>query len=123
MKIPKQYLPVMPYLIIKDAKAFKEFMIEVFGATEQELVPRGENLIMHGELKIGDAVIMYADATEIYGERPAGIFIYVENIDDLYKKAISKGVKSLMTPIKMEYGYTAGFEDKWGNQWWIVAGE
>ncbi len=123
MKIPKQYLPVMPYLIIKDAKAFKEFMIEVFGATEQELVPRGENLIMHGELKICDAIIMYADATEIYGERPAGIFIYVENIDDLYKKAISKGVKSLMTPIKMEYGYTAGFEDKWGNQWWIVAGE
>ena len=123
MKIPKQYLPVMPYLIIKDAKAFKEFMIEVFGATEQELVPRGENLIMHGELKIGDAVIMYADATEIYGERPAGMFIYVENVDNLYKKAISKGVKSLMTPVKMEYGYTAGFEDKWGNQWWIVAGE
>ncbi len=123
MKIPKQYLPVMPYLIIKDARAFKEFMIEVFGATEQELVPRGENLIMHGELKIGDAVIMYADATEIYGERPAGMFIYVENVDNLYKKAISKGVKSLMTPVKMEYGYTAGFEDKWGNQWWIVAGE
>ena len=74
-------------------------------------------------MKIGDAVIMYADATEIYGERPAGMFIYVENVDNLYKKAISKGVKSLMTPVKMEYGYTAGFEDKWGNQWWIVAGE
>jgi len=120
MKIPEQYLPVMPYLIIKDAKAFTTFMADVFGATEQELVLRDEHLIMHGELKMGDAVIMYADATEKFGERPAGMFIYVESVDDIYKNAMSKGVKSLMLPTKMEYGYTAGFEDNWGNQWWIV---
>jgi PhnB protein len=120
MKIPEQYLPVMPYLIVKDAKAFKIFMMDVFGATEQEMVPRDEHLIMHGELRIGDAVIMYADATEVYKERPAGMFIYVKSVDDVYKKAIEKGAKSLMTPTKMEYGYTAGFEDSWGNQWWMV---
>ncbi|HTA27220.1 MAG TPA: VOC family protein [Bacteroidia bacterium] len=123
MKIPEQYLPVMPYLIIKDAKAFKIFMMDVFGATEQELVPRDEHLIMHGELKIGDAIIMYADATEKYGARPSGMFIYIESVDEIYKRAMEKGSKSLMTPVKMEYGYTAGFEDSWGNQWWIVQGE
>jgi len=120
MKIPAQYLPVMPYLIIKDAKAFKIFMTDVFGATEQLLVPRDEHLIMHGELRIGDAVIMFADATEVYKERPAGMFIYVESVNDVYNKAISKGAKSQMVPQKMEYGYTAGFEDEWGNQWWPV---
>ncbi len=120
MKIPEQYLPVMPYLIIKDAKAFKTFMIHVFGATEQLSMPRDEHLIMHGELKIDDAVIMYADATEKYGERPAGMFIYVESVDNIYKIAIANGVKSLMIPQKMDYGYTAGFEDSWGNQWWIA---
>lgn len=123
MKIPKEYLPIMPYLIVKDAGAFKVFMKEVFGATEQLMVPRDEHLIMHGELKIGDAVIMYADATGKYGERPAGMFIYVENVDKLYKAAMEKGAKSLMPPQKMDYGYTAGFEDAWGNQWWIVQGE
>src|ERR1700722_11737081 len=115
-KIPENYLPVMPYLIIKNAKAFKQFMAEVFGATEQILVPRDENLIAHAELKIGDAVIMYADATEQFNERPAGVFIYVESVDKVYAAAMSKGTKSLMTPAKMEYGYTAGFEDVFGNQ-------
>ncbi|HTB32051.1 MAG TPA: VOC family protein [Bacteroidia bacterium] len=120
MKIPAQYLPVMPYLIIKDAKAFKTFMVEVFGATEQYLAPRAEHLIMHGELKIGDAIIMYADATEKYGARPAGMFIYVESVDGIYTKALEKGAKSLTPPAKMDYGYSGGFEDAWGNQWWIV---
>ena len=110
----------MPYLIVKDAKAFKTFMSEVFGATEQYLAARDEHLIMHGELKIGDAVIMYADATEKYGARPAGMFLYVENVDGIYKKALEKGAKSLTPPAKMDYGYSGGFEDAWGNQWWIV---
>jgi len=119
-KIPEQYLPIMPYLIVKDARAFKVFMMEVFDAKEQMLVPRNEHLIMHGELKIGDAVIMYADATEQYNERPAGMFIYVESVDKTYAAAMAKGTKSLMNPVKMDYGYTAGFEDLWGNQWWVV---
>jgi PhnB protein len=122
MKIPKEYLPVMPYLIIKNAKAFKEFMMSVFGATEQLIVPRDEHLIMHGELRIGDAVIMYADSTEKYKERPSGMFIYMENVDNTYKAAMEKGTKNLMIPQTMDYGYTAGFEDAWGNQWWIVQG-
>jgi PhnB protein len=111
MKIPKEYLPVMPYLIIKNAKAFKEFMMSVFGATEQLIVPRDEHLIMHGELRIGDAVIMYADSTEKYKERPSGMFIYMENVDNTYKAAMEKGTKNLMIPQTMDYGYTAGFED------------
>lgn len=123
MKIPEQYLPVMPYLIIKNAKAFKEFMMNVFGATEQLIIPRDEHLIRHGELKIGDAIIIYADATEEYQERPSGIYIYVENVDKVYKAAMAKGAKNLMVPEKKDYGYTAGFEDSWGNQWWVVQGE
>lgn len=78
---------------------------------------------MHGELKIGDAVIMYADATEKYEARPSGMFIYIESVDEVYKAAMAKDTKSLMVPQKMDYGYTAGFQDDFGNQWWIVEGE
>jgi len=120
MKIPKQYLPVMPYLIVKDAKAFKKFMTVVFGATEQFVIPRDENSIMRGELKIGDAIIMYADSTDLYKEQPSGMLIYVESVDAVYKAAMDKNAKALMVPAKLDYGYTAGFEDTWGNQWWIV---
>jgi PhnB protein len=120
MKIPPHYLPIMPYLIVNDATAFKNFMIATFNATEQIVVPRSENVIAHGELRIGDAVVMFADATEQFKPRPAGMFIYVTGVDNIYQAALKNGATSLHAPLKQEYGYTAGFEDKFGNQWWIV---
>lgn len=50
MKIPPHYLPVMPYLILSDTKAFLDFTIAVFDAHEQ-LIDRDENnQIRHGEI-------------------------------------------------------------------------
>ena len=123
MKIPQQYLPVMPYLILKNSKAFYEFAKSVFGAAEQYMA-RGENdQIMHGEIKIHDAVIMFAEASEAWKEKPAGMFIYVKKVDRIYQTALNKGAKDLMKPQQQGYGYTAGFEDPFGNQWWIVEAE
>jgi len=113
----------MPYLIIPKAIDFLPFMKTVFSAAEQMLVPRGEGLIMHGELRIGDAVVMYADATEQFAARPAGMFIYVADVDDVYTKAIAAGATTTMTPTQMEYGYTCGFVDPFGNSWWPVQGQ
>jgi PhnB protein len=119
-KIPDQYLPIMPYLIVKNAKAFEKFVITVFDAKVQLSVPRDASTIQHGELRIGDAVIMYADSTDQSNARPCGMFVYIESVDKVYKSALDNGAKSLMTPMKQEYGYTAGFEDNYGNQWWIA---
>ena len=110
----------MPYLIILDATAFVKFMKTVFNATEQLIIPRAENLIMHGELRVGNGIIMFADATEQFKERPAGMFVYIPSVNDTYNKAIANGATVLTPPARQEYGYTAGFQDSWGNQWWIV---
>jgi len=120
MQIPAQYNRLMPYMIIPNAYDFIAFMKAVFGATEQIIVPRSEGVIMHGELRIGDAVIMFADATEQFAPRPAGIFIYVDNVDDTYEKALAFGAIAHMAPAKMEYGYSCGFKDAFGNDWWPV---
>src|SRR3954467_15773320 len=120
MNIPKQYLPVMPYLIVRDAKSFVDFTKAVFNASVQLIVPRDEKNIMHGELRINDAVIMFADATDEIKERAAGMFLYVDDVDDVYANAVENGVITLRAPATEEYGYSAGFEDPFGNQWWIV---
>ena len=120
MKIPQQYLPVMPYLILNDAKGFLEFAKTVFGATEQLIVPGEERSIMHGEIKIYDAVIMFTQAGEQWTQKPAGMFIFVKDVDAVYQKALSEKAISLYAPMTEEYGYTAGLEDPFGNQWWIV---
>ena len=118
MNIPTQYNQVMPYLIVPNASGFIAFMGHVFGATEQMQVPRSEGVIMHGELRIGNSVIMFADSTEAFPPRPAGMFIYVDNVDETYARAMSEGAVTTMPPMKMDYGYTCGFKDPFGNDWW-----
>lgn len=121
MKIPENYLPVMPYLILNDAAVFFEYAKRVFGAKEQMIVPGDDaRRIMHGEIRIHDAVIMFANATDTWAEKTAGMFIYVDNVDRVYNAGIEQGGKSLQAPSQQSYGYAAGFEDPFGNHWWIV---
>lgn len=122
MKIPANYLPIMPYLILNKEKAFLQFCKTVFGAQEQLIVPQDDR-IMHGELRIFNAVIMFAGATDVYKEKSSGMYLYVDDVSIIYEKALSENAKSLMTPDNKGYGFTAGFEDPFGNQWWIVQAE
>jgi len=123
MKIPQHYLPVMPYIIIDKASEFLDFTKKVFNATEQIIVPgEGNRKIMHGEIKIFDAVIMFAQTPDNFSERPCGMFIYVDNVNAIYEKAMVENAITLMPPSQQEYGFTAGFQDLYGNQWWIVEG-
>jgi PhnB protein len=123
MKIPDQYNRLMPYLIIPNAAGFIVFMKDVFDAEEQVTVLRSEGVIMHGELRIGDAVIMFADVTSEFAARPAGIFIYVDSVEDTYRKAIVAGAISVMEPMQQSYGFACGFKDIFGNEWWPTEAE
>jgi len=124
MKMPDYYLPVMPYLILDKAPEFLEYAKKVFGASEIMIVPGEEpRSIMHGEIKIGKAVIMFAQSTAEWKEKSAGMFIFVQNADHTYNAGIEQGGTSLQKPEKKEYGYSAGFEDPFGNQWWITEAE
>lgn len=120
MNIPNYYLPIMPYLIINKAADFIEFVKKVFDADIKLIVPREEGVIMHGELTIGKAAIMFADATEVYAPKPAGMFLLIKNVDEVYHKALASGAVSLHEPTKMDYGYSAGFLDAFGNSWWVT---
>mgnify|MGYP001126788402 CR=1 FL=1 len=120
MNIPEQYLPLMPYLIVSNSGDFRGFMKTVFHATEQLIVPGEGNNVQHGELRVGNAVIMFSQATEKWPEKTAGMYMYVEDVDGIYSQALRHGARTLMEPVKQDYGYTAGFEDVAGNHWWIV---
>jgi uncharacterized glyoxalase superfamily protein PhnB len=121
-KIPEGYQKVMPYLIIPNAAGFIEFARDVFDAELlSKHVREGESLIMHGEVKIGDSVIMFADSTEQYAPQPAGFFIYVEDTDETYKKALEKGAASVTEIADQSYGRSGGVKDAFGNTWWITS--
>lgn len=66
---PEGYHQVIPYIIMNNASDFFGFMKIVFDAQEISRHMRDEKLIMHGEIKVGDSVIMFADATEQFPQR------------------------------------------------------
>ena len=118
MKIPDGYQTLMPYLIVEDAAKFIDIMKKVFAAEEKLRIPRSENVIMHAEIKVGDCVIMLADATAEFKSRAGGFFIYVENADATYEMALENGATSIMPPADREYGRSCGVQDAFGNTWW-----
>lgn len=120
---PEGYHTITPYLIIPEANKFLEFVKEVFGAEEKmKVIKEGtKDKIMHAEILIGDSLIMLGNSGNQWLPRPGSLFIYVENGDETYHKAISRGAKSILPMEDKEYGRTGGVEDPNGNVWWITS--
>ena len=123
VNIPEGYQQLMPYLIVENAAAFIEFTQKVFDATEKFKTMRDEHLIMHAELNIGESVIMLADVTDLYKKQTAAIFIYVDDCDAIYAKALSNGATSQMEPADQSYGRSAGVRDPFDVVWYITSND
>ena len=82
---------------------------------------RDENTIMHAEIMISGSTIMFADSTDTYGVRNAGMFIYVDDADATFKKAIDAGATVVTEMADQSYGRSGGVQDPYGNIWWITS--
>ncbi len=120
MEIPKNQT-VMPYLIIQNASRFILFTQKVFDAKETHKAMRDGDTIMHGEMMIGECIIMFADATDKYKTGPAGLFIYVDNADETFKKAMVAGASTITKLSDQPYGGSGGIADPFGNTRWITS--
>lgn len=117
---PEGYGNVTPYMVVNDAESVIHFSEIVFDAEIIELMKDGDR-IMHAEFKIGDSVVMIGNAREGSKLFPAMLYLYVENTDSIYNKALAAGAKSVMVPQDQFYGdRNAAVEDSCGNQWWIA---
>lgn len=111
----------MSYAIVEGAERFIEFMKVVFGGEEKERHMRDEKRIAHAEVQIGDSRIMLADATEVIDASPHQYYIYVEDVDVIYGKAIEHGAESVKAPYEEDYGArAAAVKDPGGNIWWLA---
>ncbi len=120
--IPDNYPRIIPYLIVEDVSKQMEFLIEVFGAEQSEKMTLPDGKVNHGEVKIGKSVIMMGKSSREWPPITAMIYIYVEDTDTAYKKALQAGAQSLMEPADQFYGdRNAGVKDPFGNSWWIAS--
>ena len=120
--IPEGYHAVTPYLLVQGAEKLINFMKNAFDAKETERYSMPDGSIGHAEVRIGDSVIMVADAQgDEYKPMAAGIHLYVEDCDVTYKRAIGAGATSVREPQDQFYGdRSADVNDQFGNKWWIA---
>ena len=122
IQIPKGHQTVMPYLMLENASRFKDFVIKVLnGKIISSHNQPGSDLIMHSEAEIGGSVIMFCDSSEQWPAHPAQMFVYVENADETYRKAMEQECLSILEPSNQEYGRSCGISDSCGNVWWITS--
>jgi PhnB protein len=122
MKQPQQHNTAMPYLIADDPLALQTFLRTVFDAVMLIEVPRSEHSgLLHAEAKIGDSTIMFSGSSEQWKAQTAGIFIYVEDADSAFSKAINLGATEILPVEDKDYGRSCGVQDTNGNIWWITS--
>jgi PhnB protein len=124
--VPDGYHTVTPYLIVDGAAAAVEYYRKAFGASELLRMPDPQGRIGHAEIRIGDSVIMLADARHEMGYRgprtlggtSVSILLYLADVDAAFERAISAGGKALRPVADQFYGDRMGtLEDPFGHVW------
>ncbi len=126
--IPEGYHSISPSLTCKNAASAIDFYKSVFGATEIMRMPGPEGKIMHAELKIGDSIIFINDEFPGMAAAPAPgvtpstyLFLYTEDVDSVYNRAVSMGSKVTMPLDNMFWGDRYGkVMDPFGHQWGVA---
>jgi len=125
--IPAHYPRVSPYLAIEGAAAAIDFYRDVFGATQRgDVIRMPDGKIGHAELELGGSMIMLSDAFPDMGVKspidlggsPVTMLVYVDDVDDVFDRALEAGAKEI-SPVKDQfYGDRTGqLEDPWGHRW------
>lgn len=122
MNIPIGHQVIMPYLMLNGATGFAGFMQRVFDARVTfSRLREDSDVVMHSELQVSGATIMFCDATDQWPVQTANMFIYVPDADSTYAAAIEAGSESIMPPADQNYGRACGVKDPYGNVWWITS--
>ena len=117
---PEGYHTVTPYLVVKDVESLITFLKEAFDAEETERVPGPDGTTRHAEVRIGDSVVMMGTARE-NPPMPGMLYVYTEDVDTAYSRALKAGGESIAQPENQFYGdRTGGIKDSQGNIWYIA---
>jgi PhnB protein len=122
----KSYTPtdlhnVNPYLHPKRAEPLIAFLKRAFGAHEVAKYASPDGVVHHAVIQVGNSVVEMGEAHGKYETMAAMFYLYVPNVDDLYRQAVAAGGISFQEPTDQFYGdRSAGVRDAFGNTWYIA---
>ena len=118
---PAEYSTICPYLMVDDIKEEISFLQKVFDSPIKEEEHDDQGALMHAEVVIGEVVIMMGLKRPQWPGYPSMNYVFVDDVDRTFAKAMESGANSLMEPGDRSYHLReGGFEDTQGHQWWIA---
>jgi PhnB protein len=128
--IPDTYPRVSPHLSIAGAAEAIDFYTEVLGASQRGgrfAMPDGS--IAHAEIELGGSIIMIGEevpgrgdpSPRTLGGSAVSLFVYVEDVDDVFRRAVEAGAEGVEPPTDRFYGdRVATIHDPFGHRWNIA---
>lgn len=128
--IPDGFRTITPYLTLRDGAQAIDFYRKAFGAQEVMRMPGADGKgVMHAEIKIGDSMLFLSDefpqggtqAPDSLGGATGSVFLYVQDVDATFDRAVKAGAKATMPPADMFWGDRfAKVVDPFGHHWGLA---
>jgi PhnB protein len=118
--VPKQLRSVNVYMHPRRAEPVISFLKRAFDGEELARYASPDGVVHHAEVRVGDSVIEMGEAHGPYEPMQSTFYLYVPDVDAVYRRAVAAGAKSIREPADQPYGdRNAGVADAFGNTWYI----
>src|SRR5688572_17901790 len=120
--VPEGMRTITPFLHPIGAAKLIDFMKDAFDAAEVSREQSPDGMIHHATVRIGDSLIEMGEAHGEAQPMPPALYMYVEDVEASYQRALAAGATSLQVPTEQGYGdRTAWVKDAWGNIWYLAS--
>jgi PhnB protein len=117
---PADLRTITPMMSFRGTPQVIDFLKNAFGAEEAYRAESPDGTVVHAKVRIGDSLFALSEAHGPYQPRPATFYLYVNDVDKWYQRALAGGVESLSEPSNQDYGdRVAGVKDPAGNTWYM----
>jgi uncharacterized glyoxalase superfamily protein PhnB len=113
---------VTVYFHPQGAAEMIEFLKRAFGASEEQVHrAQPDGPVLHAKIRIGDSVIEMGEAHGPWQNMPTMLYLYVDDVERWYRRAVEGGAASVNEPADQPYGdRVAAVSDPFGNIWYIA---
>lgn len=119
--IPSGYSTVTPYLLVADGQQMVDFVEAGLGGTLRFASRMPDGSIAHAEVQIGSSLVMLGQVRGDHPPMPTMLYVYVEDCDAAYDRAVAAGAEPMMPPANQFYGDRSGTVRDADGNWWCLA--
>jgi PhnB protein len=116
--VPDGYHTVTPFLNVKGVTKLIDFMKAALGAEEVMRMTGPDGAVGHAEMNIGNSRMMLGEVMPQNEPSSSYFYLYVNDVDAMYKRAVGAGATSVSPPTDQFWGdRMATLKDPFGNTW------